>query len=291
MRNRNESIDQTATLFRNFLRDEMRVANAHSIVIESAHRMGKASESHNRPMIARLQFQTDINRIFEKVGQLKGTGNFVYIQTPSDYSERKQHSLPTFLDARNQGKKAKILPNGKVIVNGSHIKALDPVTLPVCSSNDLVDVADEIIVGQSDYSVKDTHTFIANSTQVSSPQEVRDALDIFTKQHPKVKHIPYAFRFRNSDATLCEDFRSCRDTGVGPQILKHLRDSKVENLVCFVAHTYEEKHIDAKVKFSSIENCVKDSIRDLENRLVADRGGEDMSGHDEEDMASDQTSY
>ena len=295
---RNESNDQTAKLFRDFLRDEMHVANAHKIVIERAHRMGKASETQNRPMIAKLQFQNDINRIFNKVGQLKDSGNFVYIQTPQDYTERKQHSLPTFLDARNQGKKASLLPNGKLIVNGNQVKSLDPVPIPVCASNDLDEVAEEIIVGESDLSVKDTHTFIAHSTQIGSPQDVRDAMDIFVNRFPKAKHVPYAFRFRQPDGSLCEDFKSRRDQGTGPLILKHLRDSKTENIVCFVAHTYDKKTIDGKTKFALIEEVVKSSVSDMRNRLVADVGGENMSSVDEEDASqdastveSDHTSY
>ena len=110
-------------------------------------------------------------------------------------------------------------------------------------------------------------------------------------QHPKSKHIPYAFRFRNADGTLSEDFKSCRDHGVGPQILKHMRDAKVENAVCFLAHCYEHKFIDGKTKFSLVERCVKDSLRDLQNVVVADRGGDDMSGQGDEDIASDQSSY
>ena len=200
----------------------MGLVDAHLITIERAHRMGKASENFNKPMIAKLQFQADIDKIFEKVGQLKGTGNFVSIQTPPDYSERKKHSLPMFLDARNQGKKASILPNGKLIVNGRPVKALDPVPIPSCSNPDLADIADEILIGRSDYAVKDTHTFTAKSFVVQSTQDIRNALDIFTAENPKAKHIPYAFRFRNSDGTLCEDYKSCRDTGVGPQILKHI---------------------------------------------------------------------
>ena len=286
-----ETNEQTINVFCEFLRDEMRVADSHKIVIERAHRMGKASETHNRPMIARLHFQTDVNRIFEKVGLLKGSGNFIYIQTPSDYNERKKHVLPTFLDARNQGKRASILPNGQLIVNGRPVKALEPVPIPVCPSNDLIEVAEEILVGKSEYALKDTHTFIANSTQVHSTQDIRDALDIFTLQHPKSKHIPYAFRFRNADETLSEDFKSCRDQGVGPQILKHLRDAKLENVVCFLAHGYEHKFIDGKTKFSLVERCAKDSVRDLQNVIVADRGGEDMSTQGDEDRNSEQSSY
>ena len=284
-----ETIEQSATVFRDFLRNELRMADTDKIVIESAHRMGKASETHNKPLIARLQFQTDINRIFEKVRLLKGTGNFIYIQTPPEFNERKKHVLPMFLDARNQGKRASILPNGQLIVNGRPQKALDPVPIPVCSSNDLVEVADEILVGKSELATKDSHTFIANSTTVHSTQDIRDAMDIFTMQHPKSKHIPLAFRFRDTDGTLVEDFKSSRDHGVGPQILKHIRDAKLENVVCFLSHSYEDRFIDGKTKFSLIERCVKDSLRDHQNLMVADRGGENMSAQGEDE--SDQSSY
>ena len=286
-----ETNEQSAAVFRDFLRNELRLADTEKIVIERAHRMGRASDTHNKPLIALLQFQTDINRIFEKVSLLKGTGNFVYIQTPQDYSERKKHVLPMFLDARNQGKRASILPNGQLIVNGRPQKALEPVPIPACPSNDLVDVADELLVGKSEYAIKDTHTFIANSTTVHSTQDIRDAMDIFTMQHPKSKHIPYAFRFRKDDGTLCEDYKSSRDHGVGPQILKHVRDAKLENVVCFLSHCYEDKFIDGKTKFSLIERCVKDSLRDHQNVMVADRGGENMSAQGDDDRHSELSSY
>ena len=287
----NESMDQTIKLFRDFLRDEMRIPDAHSITIERAHRMGKSSENRNKPMIALLQFQTDLNKIFEKVGQLKGTGNFVSVQTPPDYNERKKHSLPVFLDARNQGKRASLLPNGKLIINGRPVKALEPVSIPPCANPDLADIAEEILVGKSDYAVQDTHNFISHSTVVQSTQEIRNALDIFVMEHSKAKHIPYAFRFKNSDGSLCEDFKSCRDTGVGPQILKHLRDLKVENVVCFLAHSYENRYIDGKTKFELIEGCVKDSLRDLNNAVIADQGGEQMSGHEDADESRDSSGH
>ena len=105
----------------------------------------------------------------------------------------------------------------------------------------------------------------------------------------RVAYLSLAFRFRDTDGTLVEDFKSSRDHGVGPQILKHIRDAKLENVVCFLSHSYEDRFIDGKTKFSLIERCVKDSLRDHQNLMVADRGGENMSAQGEDE--SDQSSY
>ena len=107
-------------------------------------------------------------------------------------------------------------------------------------------------------------------------------MDIFTAEFNTAKHIPYAFRIRDGNA-LVEDYRSRRDQGTGLQILKHMRQEKAENVVTFIAHGYTDKAIDGKSKFSLTEQCVKDSLKDLHNVIIADQGGEDLD--EEQDMS------
>ena len=73
--------------------------------------------------------------------------------------------------------------------------------------------------------------------------------------------------------------------------MKHMRESKLENVVCFLSHYYEDRLIDGKIKFSLIERCVKDSLRDHQNVMVADRGGENMSTQGDGDRQSEESSY
>ena len=86
---------------------------------------------------------------------------------------------------------------------------------------------------------------------------------------------------------LIEDYRSCRDQGAGLQILKHMRQVKAENVVTFISHGYTDKAIDGKAKFSLTEQCVKDSLKDLHNVIIADQGGEEMQS----DLESENSTY
>ena len=280
---RNETNAQTTLLFRNFLRDEMGVANAHNITVTRAHRIGKPIRNSNRPMIALVPMQEDMNRIFSKVSALKGSDNSITIQTPAAYAERKSHSYKKFKDAKNQGHPATLKHNGQLFINGELVKAQEPIAIPATSSNDLVEVIDEQLVGKSDYVFKDTHNFISHSVQIHSLKELRDALDIFTMEFQEAKHIPFAFRIRNGDGTMSEDFKSKRCPGSGPQILKHIRSQAQENVVTFLAHGYNDKNIDGKSKYGLIEQCVNSSLQDLKNVIIADRGGISMT--------SEQSSY
>ena len=284
---RNETNAQTIVKFKDFLRDEMGIANAHSIKINRCHRMGKAIGGKNQPMIALIPDQEDIDKIFDKVSQLKDTDYSITIQTPPDYNERKSHAYKSFKDAKNQGKRASLKHDGQLFINGNRVSSLEAVPIPSVGSNDLFDVADEQLVGKSEYTFKDTHSFIAHSVQINSLQELRDALDIFSAEFTNAKHIPYAFRIRDAENRLCEDFKSRRDLGAGPQILKHMRDEKAENVVTFLAHGYNDKQIDGKAKFSLVQQCVKVSLNDLRNVIIADNGG----GERMSDQESEQSSY
>ena len=288
----NETNAQTKLKFKDFLRDEMGIANAHSIKINRCHRMGKAIGGRNRPMIALIPDQDDIDKIFDKVSQLKETDYSITIQTPPDYNERKSHAYKSFRDAKNQGKRASLKHDGQLFINGKLVSSLEPIPIPAVANNDLFDVVDEQLVGKSEYAFKDSHSFISHSVKINSLQELRDALDIFSANFTNAKHIPYAFRLRDGNNRLCEDFKSRRDIGAGPQLLKHMRAEKAENTVTFLAHGYNEKSIDGKAKYSLIEQCVKKSLDDLRNVVIADSGGVDMtSDQDEEDGRSEQSSY
>ena len=263
--------ENTALIFRNFLRDEMGVANAHDIHIERAHRMGKASQGFNKTMIAKIPNQCDLNRIFDKVQTLKGTSNSINIQMPPDYSERKQHGWSDFKEAKKNRRQASFRPNGQLLIDNRVVKHLEPSPIPPLANEELGALSEEFLSGESSIIDTNNHSFRARIVKVDTTQDIRDAMDILSADAPLAKQIPFAFRIRTLNDRLIEDFNSKRDAGVGPLILKHLRRNKLENIVCFVPHSYSERYIDGSIKFKVIEECINQAIAALQ--VNADTAG------------------
>ena len=83
--------ENTATIFRNFVDKELRVADAGNIAIPRAHRMGQASGQFNKMIIAKVPSQSDQSRIFANVKALKGT----------DFTLNKQYPPPRWMRGDN----------------------------------------------------------------------------------------------------------------------------------------------------------------------------------------------
>ena len=263
---RGENYQTTVLLFRNFLRDEMGVPDAHKIVITRAHRMGFAPEGFNRPMIANLLMQSDIDRIMNRVAMLKGKSHSINIQVPPEYNERRQHAWGSFKTARGGGREAKLRPNGDLYVDKNLIRTLQPQKIPVNASANLSEIHLNFPYGQSALHGNAIHKFCARSVAVNTTQGIRDAMDIFCAQTDLIactQSVSYAFRIRAPGGALVENFNSRGDTGVGPQILRILREKNSENIVCFTAHGYKDKTAEPKQKSQLIEQCVGESLATL----------------------------
>lgn len=272
-----ETYQQTCLTFKNFLRDEMGVADAHKIVLKRAHRMGFAhAEGYNRPMIANILLQSDLDKIMSKVGNLKNKAHSVNIQVPPAYNERRQHAWSSFKTAKGGGREAKLHPNGDLYVDKQLIKSLQAAKIPNSSMN-LYEQSHSFCTGQSDSVGNNAHQFRARSVAITSLQGVRDSLDLFCAEPDVMTHaksVCYAYRIRTPNG-LIDNFNSRGDTGVGPQILKELREKDLENIVCLVAHHYKDKAAEPRSKAQFIKTAVLDSV----TALVA--AVEDMNGHDE----------
>ena len=263
---RGESYQTTTLLFRNFLRDEMGVPDVAKIIITRAHRMGFAAEGYNRPMIAQFLRQEDIDRVMSKAGMLKDKPHSVNIQIPNEYNERRQHAWGSFKTARNNGKEARLRPNGDLYVDKRLMRSLQPMKLPTSASANLSEIANNYTYGQSASHGNEVHTFLARAVTINSLQGVRDTMDIFcaeTNIMLNANSISYAYRFRPESGPVIENFNSRGDTGVGPQILRQLRDKQAENVVCFTAHKYKDRSADPKMKTRLVETSVQEAMDTL----------------------------
>ena len=52
---------------RKILQEELRIPDSQNIIINSSHRMGVASGSYNRMLIARLPWRIDLEKVFDNV--------------------------------------------------------------------------------------------------------------------------------------------------------------------------------------------------------------------------------
>ena len=65
--------ENTSSVFKRFLAQEMHVPNAEKITITRSHRMGQSIGDMNKMMIANVAFDDDQRRIFDNAKSLKGT--------------------------------------------------------------------------------------------------------------------------------------------------------------------------------------------------------------------------
>ena len=229
--------ENTAAIFRKFLGDEMRVANADHIQIPRAHRMGTRYEDRNRMMIAKVVSDDDQKRIFSNVKSLKNTNYAISKQIPIEQEERRQFAWADFKKARDNRQRPRF-EGGKLFVDNNHVPKFDAVSLPTLSAT-LVGSDAVVPCGKSDRKEANGHVFRAWAVGAKNLQDVRDGLDRLLQDDAvsSATHIPYAFSLpgENGRNTL-DNFESDSDFGAGLQILRAIRANHASGTAVFVTH-------------------------------------------------------
>ena len=125
--------ENTADKFRQFAKNELRVADAERISITRAHRMGSAYGDNNRMMIAKVSYDADQRRLFNNASALKNTGFSISKQVPPEIEERRQFGWPDYKRAKDEGQNARFDPAGHLVIGDSLMSKIDPVPLPTTS--------------------------------------------------------------------------------------------------------------------------------------------------------------
>lgn len=257
--------EDTASVFRNFVTREMRVADADKIHISRAHRMGQPSGDNNKLIIAKVPSDQDHKRIFANARSLQKTNFSISRQFPRETEERRQFSWPAFKSARAAKTPARY-DGARLVINNEPVTKYEPAYLPAFSSS-IQGNSHAMNWGISDPLVENGHTFKAWATHVKDLQGVREAYDKLL-QHDEAagaNYVSYGFRY-NANESPMENFVSDEDNGAGLHIIKTLRSKQANNVVVFVAHMIPDTHVNItmKLKMNSISQVVAGSLMSLD---------------------------
>ena len=77
-------------------------------------------------------------------------------------------------------------------------------------------------------------------------------------------HVPYAFRFREADGKIVENFDTDADNGMGLRILKTLRANQALNVAVYVGHRDTVgTPLGMKIKNDTTQQAVKKALEVL----------------------------
>ena len=96
--------ENTSSVFRRFLVQEMHVPNAEKIIMTRSNRMGQSIRDMHKIMIAKVAFDGEQRRIFDNAKSLKGTQYSVVKQLPHEVEERRQFAWPDYKGLRRLNK-------------------------------------------------------------------------------------------------------------------------------------------------------------------------------------------
>ena len=254
--------ENTGEKFKQFLREELRVADVNNIKITRAHRMGRGNERNNSMMIAKLPYASDQEKIYNNIAALKGTDYVLSRQLPSEIEERRQLAWKTYKQAKSDGQKASFDSAGHLYINNEHISKFDAAPIPPVSAAVAAAGAVQLPSGKSNIEYVNDHAFQAIIYKVKDMDEVAEARDILHSVPEVVAgatHIPYALRL----GATTENFDSDHDHYAGSHILAVMRKLKIVDAVVFILHFDPPTSITSTDKRDCIEKIVKSAISNL----------------------------
>ena len=261
--------EDTASVFRKFVSEELRIPHSNNIDITRAHRMGKPSGDRNAMIIAKLNYASDQKKIFDNAKVLKITNYSISKQIPPEMEERRQFGWPELKKARDERKRARF-DGGKLIVENEHLLQFDPEPLPPLSKLSLNAATVAPLVFPSDPKSEAGHHFQAWAATVQSLQQVRECYDELVKvtDVAMTDHLAYAYRFTN-DTYTHENFDSDGDNGTGLQIIKILRTIKCKDIAIFVSHSMGISNIPMAIKIDVLKHVVNGAVLALKNGMTS----------------------
>ena len=259
--------ENTNATVRKFLQEELRISDAQNIILNSSHRMGVASGSYNRMLIARLPRRIDHEKVFDNVKVLLGTQYSIVKQVPPETDERHQFAWTEFKKAKEE-KRPTRFDGSSLVVGGQAVRKFDPLDLPNGSNVLQGCQSPALVTGTSDLLVEGTHTFRAWATQACSVYDVSEAYDHLLHQ-PELAgalHAPYAFRFNGTGAKITENFCSDGETHTGVMMVRVLRELSADNIAVFVAHNTTDNcpsPLPRRKKMESLANVIAGAMMAL----------------------------
>ena len=123
------------------------------------------------------------------------------------------------------------------MVDNEPVSDIDTVQLPPASSALEGTWSTPVAMGTSFIFDNENHIFKTWAVPAKDLQGVREGLnEALNSGLAAASHVPYAFRFREADGKIVENFDSNADNGMGLRILKTLKANQALNVAVYVGH-------------------------------------------------------
>lgn len=130
--------EETEAKLRDFLRCELNID--YYIEFGNVHRFGSRQNNTNgteirpRPIVARFLYYNDLAYVLECAKRLRGKPYGINQQFPAEIENRRRSLYPVMKEAKNRGKRVKLVRDRLFINNEEYVSEEEQITLPAATS-------------------------------------------------------------------------------------------------------------------------------------------------------------
>lgn len=245
--------ENCAEIVRSFLREILGIQDR--VYIQSAHRLGKMSVEHSRPIIARIPETSQRSLIFRNANRLKDTNHYISQQMTPSRAERRKFALPEFREAKQESRNNAVLAQDKLYIrNKLQVKYVKPNLPPRPLTSDAPSQITESKEKKDGGSV--FHGYCAAAKDIKDVANVRQYLISNKHEVTTATHVIYAYRFESRGKVTHENFDSDGDHGMGFNLLEMMRKNAIVNTICIATRLCNPgfSHI-GKKRFVHLQSC------------------------------------
>ena len=235
------------------------------IKCDRVHRIGKKTEHHHRPIVAKFNPYEGRQIVLGHIKNLDKEKNFgVNEQLPRELAERKKTLLPKFKEAKRQQQSPRWSVDKLVIGQQVTQVKKDKVQDINLNTNDIA----LQLQNQVKHAPPKTYTnssFQGHHIDIDSQDDIVPALHALYADNrvARATHNIYAYRLRHGGG-VTEHFEDDGEWGAGRVLLKLLKDNDISNRLVCVTRWYGGTHL-GKARFQYIEEAARDALGEILN--------------------------
>jgi hypothetical protein len=261
----NESWQDTEQKVINFMKKEMKIDDAESLMIDRAHRMGTKVANKPRNIVVKFISSKSKDKIFKNVKNLAGKKQYsVQEQLPQEIQERRNRLWPKYKEAKEKAKTDKTTKVkwalDKLQVNGKTFSAKDDVQCINPSFHN----SENVHVKHSRQVSDQGSTFQGHAARLFRGNSVAGVLASLyaNRSIANAEHNIYAYRLKEGNNVK----ESCSDDGehgAGKRLLSLLQEAQATDTIVVCTRWFGGHHIGPK-RFDHIKQCASEALHELE---------------------------
>ena len=260
----NESWNDTEEKVLHFMKNELKINDADSSMLDRAHRMGTKTGDKPRNIVVKLASSKSKDKIFKNVKNLAGKKQYsIQEQLPQEIQERRNRLWPKFKEAKEKSKSDKSVKvkwvSDKLQINGKLFSAKDDIQ----HINPIEHHSENVRIAHSKEVSDQGSTFQGHAARLFRGDSVAGVLANLYANHSiaNAHHNIYAYRLSEGNGIK----ESCSDDGehgAGKRLLGILQDDNATDIVVVCTRWFGGHHIGPK-RFDHIKECAKEALQKL----------------------------